>query len=218
MATEIETLFYEELPQAFDENLDAARERLEALQDSDDPAAQAKAERLEDRLDDLEDLETTLRVELQGDGGGDFYLNFADASLEVADEPESEPIVWVTQSVTDFLAMRNEGAGALSALGGAEKAKGRIIDPGIAERVAGLDVTLAIVLSQGDTFSEASALVRLGRGNQKSAPQITIRASIPDLKDIVAARMPAPQAFMAGKIRIEGDMALAMKLISVVMK
>ena len=40
----------------------------------------------------------------------------------------------------------------------------------------------------------------------------TVHMETTDFLDMVAGRLPGPQAFMTGKLRLDGDIALAMKL------
>jgi len=40
----------------------------------------------------------------------------------------------------------------------------------------------------------------------------TVHMETTDFMDMVAGRLPGAQAFMSGKLRLDGDMALAMKL------
>ena len=46
----------------------------------------------------------------------------------------------------------------------------------------------------------------------KDGAQVTIHMEATDFMDMVEGRLPGPQAFMTGKLRVEGDIALAMKL------
>jgi len=50
------------------------------------------------------------------------------------------------------------------------------------------------------------------REEKNDGAQCTIEVEDQDFLDIVTGTLPGPQAFMMGKLRIEGDMALAMKL------
>ncbi len=45
-----------------------------------------------------------------------------------------------------------------------------------------------------------------------SGADCTVHMETTDFMDMVEGRLPGPQAFMTGKLRLEGDIALAMKL------
>ena len=47
------------------------------------------------------------------------------------------------------------------------------------------------------------------------APSITLTASAADWMDIIAGKLSGQSAFLTGKLRIQGDIALAMKLQSI---
>ena len=47
---------------------------------------------------------------------------------------------------------------------------------------------------------------------EAAEPQCTIECKDSDFIAIVTGKMPGPQAFMMGKLKIKGDMSLAMKL------
>lgn len=47
-------------------------------------------------------------------------------------------------------------------------------------------------------------------------PNVTISMNVDDLAKLVAGELNATSAFMAGKLKIKGDMSLAMKLQSII--
>jgi putative sterol carrier protein len=53
--------------------------------------------------------------------------------------------------------------------------------------------------------------IRTGPGVSPKAA-LTLRMSLPTFAKIIAGEVPAPQAFMEGKIEIEGDVQLAMRM------
>ena len=51
----------------------------------------------------------------------------------------------------------------------------------------------------------------MGQG-QAENPNITITMAASDFKDLVAGKLDGTMAFMSGKLKVKGDMGLAMKL------
>lgn len=85
-------------------------------------------------------------------------------------------------------------------------------------KLAGTTATYRFSLSgeDGGTFfvqiEEGSA--RAGEGDPENAG-CTIVMAAPDFKAMVGGQLNAVSAFMSGKLRVQGDMSLAMKLQSV---
>ena len=90
------------------------------------------------------------------------------------------------------------------------------IDP---SKVQGLTATFQFHLSGdggGDWY------IRLTDGHPEVAegtadePSVTLRASAEDWNKIVSGELSGEQAFLSGRLQIEGDMTLAMKLQSLI--
>jgi putative sterol carrier protein len=86
------------------------------------------------------------------------------------------------------------------------------VDP---EKTKGMNATFQFNIT-GDgggewhvAFAEGQAKVQQG---QAESPNITLSASDADWLDIVNGRQGGQTAFLTGKLKIQGDMSLAMKL------
>ena len=83
------------------------------------------------------------------------------------------------------------------------------------EKADGIDATILFDLS-GDNggmfwFKISGGLIEHGEG-EISEPAMTLKASADDWYAVSTGQLNAMQAFMTGKLKILGDMSLAMKL------
>jgi putative sterol carrier protein len=86
-----------------------------------------------------------------------------------------------------------------------------------AEKAEGVDATI-----QFDLTGENGGLywVKISGGScesgegQSENPKMTLKASANDYFDVATGKLNAMQAFMSGKLKIQGDMGLAMKMQS----
>ena len=86
----------------------------------------------------------------------------------------------------------------------------------VPEKAAGVDADIQINLSGSHAgqwyMTIKNQTCNLHEG-VSPAPKLTVGANSEDLVDIFAGKMDGMTAFMTGKLKIAGDMALAMKLI-----
>ena len=83
------------------------------------------------------------------------------------------------------------------------------------EKATGVDATILFDLS-GDNggyywIKVADGIAEAGEGEPGNA-SMTVRASADDWFAVATGQMNAMQAFMTGKLKIQGDMGLAMKM------
>lgn len=86
------------------------------------------------------------------------------------------------------------------------------------DKASGLDATIQFKLTgEQDTYywlqMENSGL-NVGEG-QADTPRMTLIADADDFAAVVSGKTNAMQAFMSGKLKVKGDMSLAMKLQSI---
>ncbi|MBI4557389.1 MAG: SCP2 sterol-binding domain-containing protein [Candidatus Hydrogenedentes bacterium] len=89
------------------------------------------------------------------------------------------------------------------------------IDP---SRLQGMNATYQFVVT-GDGGGEWNVAIANGQATVSKgtadAPSITLTSSVADWLDIVSGKLNGQTAFLTGKLKIKGDMTLAMKLQSV---
>jgi len=87
----------------------------------------------------------------------------------------------------------------------------------IPEKAAGVDAVVHFKFS-GDDAGEWNATIKDGkcevaRGIPRKQPTLTLTADSADFAKIFAGEIDGMQAFMQGKIKLAGDLGLAMKLM-----
>lgn len=84
-----------------------------------------------------------------------------------------------------------------------------------ADKADGVDATIQFDLS-GDTGGQFYLVIKDGEvaahDGTAEDPKMTLSASIDDYYSVATGETNAMQAFMSGKIKIKGDMGLAMKM------
>lgn len=82
-----------------------------------------------------------------------------------------------------------------------------------ADAASGVDLVFQFNIEDGDNhyLAIADGACALGKGDH-AEPSVTLIMSTETFKGIVSGETDGMQAFMAGQLRAEGDMMLAMKL------
>ena len=86
-------------------------------------------------------------------------------------------------------------------------------------KVQGMNAIYAFDLAEDDEGGQYHIALKdgsadVGKGAPEN-PNITISMKAPDFVDLALGKLDGTMAFMSGKIKIKGDMGLAMKLQSV---
>jgi hypothetical protein len=191
-----QSYFTERLPVQFERALRAQERAVEA------------ARRL---LDGMRAVDTTIVVEVSGEGGGRFVLNVDAGRLTPGDAPTHPVVMTLVQTRRDFERLiRDAGDSALGFLGGLSGLAGEIkLTKERLGLLAGLRGTLRFRVKGDDGFA---VLTHFGPGAPKEPPDTEIRVDPEVYADLQAGRLDAQNAFMSGKLELEGDMQLAMQL------
>lgn len=90
--------------------------------------------------------------------------------------------------------------------------------PDQAAKLKGINAVIQIVLT-GEGGGEYYMTIEDGKFStargKAASPKLTITQSVPDWRAINAGTLNPQMAFMSGKLKISGDMSLAMKLGSI---
>jgi len=191
------------MPAAFTELLAEAMSEIE-------PPADASADRV--------------AVFISGPGGGDWHMGVTDGAFDVVEGATEAPLVSISLTVADW---REFIAGRVRDVV-KEQSNRSLLDPrGLAKlqgsgerasRLRGFSGDIQCIVEDADEDAEYVATFTLGgQGPNVTSPTTTIRIDLGFLGRLASGAENVQNAFFAGKIRIDGDMNLAMGLMTAVM-
>lgn len=175
---------------------------------ADQEMAAAAAQRA---LDGMRAVSATIRFLVRGDGGGDFFVNFEQGKSAAAGTPAHPPFLTIALDRSHYEPLwREAGDNVLGFLGG-------ISGMGIpvkltqyrVEQIAAVGGTLLFELTGAGGFQ---LLARLGDGEPCEPADTAIRVDTEAYRELRAGKLEPQEAFLAGKIHVEGDMQKAMQL------
>ncbi|MDP6946596.1 MAG: SCP2 sterol-binding domain-containing protein, partial [Myxococcota bacterium] len=163
-------------------------------------------------------------VAVTGPGGGDWHMGVTDGAFDIVDGTTDQPLVTLTLAVSDW---REFVAGRVRDLVRAHT-NAALLDPraltrlqGSGERVSrlrGFTGDVQVIVEDSEEDAEYTVTFTLGGGAANLAqPTTTIRVDLAYLGRLASGEENVQNAFFAGKIRIDGDMNLAMGLMTAVM-
>jgi putative sterol carrier protein len=159
----------------------------------------------------------TIRVRLQGDEGGAWDLKVGEAGLAIAaagPAPGSEPEVTVGQTVEDWKAITVGEAGAVDLAPPQSSPTDILFLDQQAQSLLGQvkgTVRFEVTGYNGRTWQ---LTVKFGGTPWRDGgdPDATISVDAETYAQILARTLPPPQAYFQGKVRLSGDVNLAMQL------
>jgi putative sterol carrier protein len=161
-----------------------------------------------------------LVVHLNGDAGGDWAIGFEDGKLAITAGAADSPPIQLTLSVDDWRAfVAGSVRDAVAAKVGADKGFDaeqvaqiyRLTNN--AEAIKSYSGDLQMVVEDGDKTYSAT-LTFGGATPNPASPSTTVTVTLEDLVALSAGELNAQTAFFMGKIRLDGDMNLAMSLMA----
>ena len=195
-ASEARAFFTETLPAQFDAALLEQERTVEA------------ARRL---LEGMRAVDATIRADVRGDGDETFFLNIAAGRLTPGEHPSHPPFLTLVLERASFGAFLDELGGSvlgfLGALSGLAREL-RLTQARLA-LLAELRGTLRFELRGAGGFQ---LVTHLGPGEPAPEPTTRIAVDRDAWADLRAGRLNPQDAFLGGRIQVEGDLELAMRL------
>jgi hypothetical protein len=195
-APDARTYFTERLSEQFERALREQQRAVEA------------AQRV---LDGMRAVRTTIVVTVRGEGGGTFFLN-VDGGHLTAESAAAHPVaLTLEQDREDYERLiRDAGDSALGFLGGLSGLAGEMkLTKSRLDVLAGVSGTLHFEVTGPEGFK---IVTHFGAGPPKQQPDTVIRVAPEIYGELRAGALDAQNAFMGGKIALEGDMQLAMQV------
>jgi putative sterol carrier protein len=180
----------------------------------------------------LGDLDTRLGVKLEGPAGGEWVVAVRGGEVSVAAEPRDDAAFTLVQSVEDWRGALWEGRGgaigrqAASLFrpheGLAASGPGAPPSPAALAQMRSLDGVIRVVVC-GEVGGDWRVDFKLGPGAIPAQPSATLTFAAADAAalDQAAESERASlllQLFMAGRIRVDGDMGLIMQMQAIQMQ
>ena len=160
-------------------------------------------------------------VRMEGAGGGVWNFGFVDGSAHVGVGPVAEPTLQLSLSVIDWREFVVGRVRDVVTPGMDEN----LLDPRMLVRVfddreavdavRGFTGTIQITVRDIEDDGDYVVFVTLGTQEEtQEAPETSVEIDLEDLARLVRQEVTPQAAFFAGQIRIEGDMNLAMALMT----
>ncbi|MFP6639388.1 MAG: SCP2 sterol-binding domain-containing protein, partial [Myxococcota bacterium] len=169
------------------------------------------------------DVDVKLGICLEGEEGGEWLVSVSGGQSSVEPGACSAAALTLVQSVDDWRGALWEGRGGefgrqAAALfgGGADSDSGQAFQLGALSGLAALEGLIRIRVTEGEG-DDWSTGFKLGPGAIPAEPTTEIEIAAVDAKAMQEGTLDPMQAFMSGKIRVTGDMALMMQLQAVLM-
>lgn len=144
-----------------------------------------------------------LKYVLTGAGGGSWLVEIKDGKM-TAQKGDGEAVITTTVSADDWrdAALGRNGASLVLII--PQQKPGR---PDNTPRVKQLKGTMALELSRdGDPFRVEVCF------NGAAAPRTIMKVKLPDYVDMQTGKLNGQEAFMTGKLKVEGDLAFLMQI------
>ncbi len=187
------------------------RERFPAQLNRSLAEQEQAAQQAQRALDGMRAVAATIRFEVGGAGGGTFFVNIEKGRSSAGDSAAQTPFLSIALDVAHYEPLfREAGDNVLGFLGGISGmgAPIRLTQTRVAQ-IAEVGGTLCFELTGEGGFT---LLATLGESAPRDGADTTIRVDTQAYRELREGRLEPQEAFLAGKIAVEGDMQRAMQL------
>jgi hypothetical protein len=184
-----------------------------------------------DLPDDVRSSDMRLGLCLEGSGGGEWVLQVENGALQVKAASRDDTAFTFVQSVDDWRGALWEGRGgaigkaaaglfrpdARAAAAGGVAGMGGAPPPAALEQMRSLNGLVRVVVKGGEGGDFAVGF-KLGPGAIPTQPSATMSIDAADAAAMERGELDPLAAFMAGRIRVDGDMGLVMQMQAISMQ
>jgi hypothetical protein len=174
--------------------------------------------------DEAKQVDVTLGVKLEGEGGGEWRIRLKGGEVAVAPGSVEDAAFTVIQSIDDWRGALWEGRG-----GAFGKQSRTLFEPGAGAGGPGAMAPSALQQLQmlrgvikmivgGGPGGDWAVAFKLGPGPVPDQPTTTVSVTAADADALERGELDPMQAFMSGRIQIAGDMTLLMQMQAIQMQ
>lgn len=159
----------------------------------------------------MRDVDATIRVVVEGEGGGTFFLNICAGRMSAGMGASHPPFLTVIQDRRAFERLASEaGDSALALLGGLSGLAGEMkLTRARIQNLGDVNALVRFAVTGDDGFELRT---HFGAEPVPPEPKTTITVDGQAYRDLRSGALDPQSAFMSEQIRIEGDMQTAMQL------
>ena len=156
-------------------------------------------------------VDATIRVDVEGPGGGTFFLNIGAGRMSAGPTAAHRPFLTLIQDRRAFDRLSREaGDSALALLGGLSGIAGEIkLTRARIQNLRDVDGLIRFEVTGEDGFALAT---HFGSAPVPAEPKTRISVDGQAYRDLRSGALDPQAAFMSQRIRVEGDMQAAMQL------
>jgi putative sterol carrier protein len=168
---------------------------------------------LERELADREAATTSIGLVITGDQGGRWFLNVSGGKMDVGDEPACPVLFSCHQNYDDWCALTRAGS-MFGGVGSDTRGRGSAtaFSGSRISRLRALRGTVQLALSSDAGRDERRVVLHFGDGEPAFPPQVTVSMREDDAAALRAGSLDPQAAFLQGRVKITGDVALAVQL------